>query len=77
MFTYCKIIVVIFLLVVTGMQGFVFIDEFLGMWPPDVSFYPVIKVLLALFIFNIAIFVFALKYKDTEEETKKEKEKDE
>jgi len=57
--TLCKMLGLLFILVITGAESYVLISEFVPLYN-DV--FAMTKVLMATLIFNLVLFIFTMKY---------------
>ncbi len=61
MHTLCKTLGLLFILILTGVESFVLISEFMPLYD---NAFNMMKVVMAIFIFNTVLFIFASKYRD-------------
>lgn len=63
--TICKLLGLLFIFALTGIESYVLINEFVVLVPEIHQSLLTLKVVMATFIFNTTIFIFAMKYRDT------------
>lgn len=60
----CKILALLFILLLTGIESYVLINEFVVHLPVTHQALLSLKVVMATFIFNTTVFIFATKFRD-------------